>query len=133
MHILQPPKICFKSINNKHESTTVDAVAKIELSQSKEVSENIQSNFVYEPVSGMYYDYSTGYYYDAVKFQTKTKCRTSIFFSSTLQHTHFRTYVCIMMGTPAAIINTMRQKRNISYIHAVMFPKALMNYQYVHW
>ncbi|XP_026473916.1 angiogenic factor with G patch and FHA domains 1-like isoform X2 [Ctenocephalides felis] len=63
--LADPPKICFKSINNKHESTTVDAVAKIELSQSKEVSENIQSNFVYEPVSGMYYDYSTGYYYDA--------------------------------------------------------------------
>lgn len=34
----------------------------------KEVAENAlkHTSFVYEPTSGMYYDYSTGYYYNAV-------------------------------------------------------------------
>lgn len=35
----------------------------------KEAAENAlkHTSFVYEPTSGMYYDYSTGYYYDAVR------------------------------------------------------------------
>lgn len=36
----------------------------------KEVAENAlkQTCFAYEPTSGMYYDYNTGYYYDAVSY-----------------------------------------------------------------
>lgn len=50
-------------ISNNDESSSIG-------DQVKKVAESalLQSGFVYEKTSGMYYHYSTGYYYDMVSF-----------------------------------------------------------------
>ena len=84
----------------------------------KEAAEDAmkQTGFVYESTSGLYYDYNTGYYYNAVSINLKSKFLQFILPVLKESFLFYRNWDYITMEIVELIIGITKTKRYSSFI-----------------